>query len=61
MYLYKVAMDNYAALKSFMMEYPEFAKHPFYIFGESYAGIYIPTLALKVAADKDISFQVVII
>jgi len=53
----EVAMDNYAAIKSFFTEYPEFARRAFFLTGESYAGVYIPTLALKIAADKEINFQ----
>uniref|UniRef100_A0A7E4W707 Carboxypeptidase n=1 Tax=Panagrellus redivivus TaxID=6233 RepID=A0A7E4W707_PANRE len=47
------AEDNYQALLAFFKyKFPEFQGHDFYITGESYGGIYIPTLAVKVAADK---------
>jgi carboxypeptidase C (cathepsin A) len=41
----KTAYDNWTALKAFFAAYPEYAKNDFYIAGESYAGVYIPTLA----------------
>ncbi|XP_070575245.1 lysosomal protective protein-like isoform X2 [Ptychodera flava] len=53
----QVAEDNYQALKSFFALYPDFAKLPFFILGESYGGIYVPTLAVKVMADTAIKFQ----
>ena len=42
------AQDNYGALQAFFAGYPEFAANDFYITGESYAGIYVPTLAKAV-------------
>ncbi|KAJ8247371.1 hypothetical protein GJAV_G00245630 [Gymnothorax javanicus] len=45
----KVAADNYIALQSFFQKFPNFTKNEFYIFGESYGGIYVPTLTLTVA------------
>ncbi|VDD87490.1 unnamed protein product, partial [Enterobius vermicularis] len=41
----KVASDNWSALKEFFTAFPQFRKNDFYIAGESYGGIYVPTLA----------------
>ncbi|XP_055939275.1 lysosomal protective protein-like [Argiope bruennichi] len=43
-----VSYDNYVALQSFFEKFPEFKKNDFYITGESYGGIYIPTLSVRV-------------
>ncbi|XP_019954352.2 lysosomal protective protein [Paralichthys olivaceus] len=45
----QVAADNYAALQSFFNKFPNFTQNEFFIFGESYGGIYAPTLSLLVA------------
>uniref|UniRef100_A0A7E4W4E3 Carboxypeptidase n=1 Tax=Panagrellus redivivus TaxID=6233 RepID=A0A7E4W4E3_PANRE len=46
-----VAEDNYQALLYFFKyKFPEYRDNDFYITGESYSGIYIPMLAVKVAA-----------
>ncbi|XP_070760047.1 lysosomal protective protein isoform X2 [Enoplosus armatus] len=45
----QVAEDNYKALQSFFAKFPNFTKNEFFIFGESYGGIYAPTLSLRVA------------
>lgn len=42
------SQNNYGFLKNWMAAYSEFASNPFFITGESYAGIYIPTLAYRV-------------
>lgn len=44
----QVAEDNYKALLSFFAKFPNFTQNDFYIFGESYGGIYAPTLSLRV-------------
>ncbi|XP_049930985.1 cathepsin A-like [Epinephelus moara] len=45
----QVADDNYKALQSFFTKFPNFTQNEFFIFGESYGGIYAPTLSLRVA------------
>ena len=42
------ASDNHKALDAFFVAYPEYAKNEFFITGESYAGVYIPTLAYSI-------------
>ena len=42
------AVDNYNAVVDFFGKYPELQANSFYITGESYAGIYVPTLAKAV-------------
>ncbi|XP_040009848.1 cathepsin A-like isoform X2 [Xiphias gladius] len=48
----QVAADNYQALQSFFTKFPNFTQNEFFIFGESYGGIYAPTLSLQVAKGK---------
>ena len=43
-----VAQENLIALQSFFKKFPSLKDKDFYISGESYAGIYIPMLALEI-------------
>lgn len=43
-----VSYDNYVALQHFFEKFPQFKKNDFYITGESYGGIYVPTLSVRV-------------
>jgi serine carboxypeptidase-like clade 1 len=47
------AEDNFAALQLFYKGYPEFASNDLFISGESYAGAYVPMLALQVIAHNN--------
>ncbi|XP_024009668.1 serine carboxypeptidase-like 21 isoform X1 [Eutrema salsugineum] len=44
----KTASDSYAFLVEWFKMFPEFQSNPLFISGESYAGIYVPTLASEV-------------
>uniref|UniRef100_A0A8C1PJP3 Carboxypeptidase n=1 Tax=Cyprinus carpio TaxID=7962 RepID=A0A8C1PJP3_CYPCA len=55
--LTSVATNNYLALKEFFRLFPEFSKNEFFLTGESYGGIYIPTLAEIVMEDSSINLQ----
>ncbi len=42
------SLDNLDALLSFFQKFPEYRVHDLYISGESYAGVYVPYLALRI-------------
>ncbi|CAK7346132.1 unnamed protein product [Dovyalis caffra] len=44
----QTAADTHKFLLKWFQLYPEFVTNPFYVSGESYAGIYVPTLAAEV-------------
>ncbi|GIY64712.1 lysosomal protective protein [Caerostris darwini] len=43
-----VSYDNYIAVQNFFEKFPELKKNDFYIAGESYAGVYVSTLSMRV-------------
>ncbi|XP_023903562.1 serine carboxypeptidase-like 20 [Quercus suber] len=49
----KTASDTHTFLLKWFELYPEFLSNPFFIAGESYAGIYVPTLAHEVVKGID--------
>ncbi|CAG2110470.1 unnamed protein product [Medioppia subpectinata] len=44
----QVARDNVAAIECFYRKFPQFKTNDFYLMGESYAGIYVPTLSVQI-------------
>lgn len=44
----QTAYDNLMALESFFKKYSALKSNPFYVSGESYGGVYVPTLSLKI-------------
>uniref|UniRef100_A0A8C9DHM0 Carboxypeptidase n=1 Tax=Prolemur simus TaxID=1328070 RepID=A0A8C9DHM0_PROSS len=53
----EVAQSNFEALKDFFSLFPEYKDNPLFLTGESYAGIYIPTLAVLVMQDPSMNLQ----
>ncbi|XP_037535633.1 lysosomal protective protein [Nematolebias whitei] len=53
----EVSMNNYLALKEFFRMFSEFSKNELFLTGESYGGIYIPTLAERVMEDASLNLQ----
>mmetsp|Transcript_4641 Transcript_4641/g.16333 ORF Transcript_4641/g.16333 Transcript_4641/m.16333 type:complete len:463 (+) Transcript_4641:73-1461(+) len=49
----QTASDNYTFLQGFFNEFPEFSANNLYLTGESYAGVYVPTLANQIAFGSD--------
>nr|CAB3234489.1 lysosomal protective protein-like [Phallusia mammillata] len=43
-----VSMLNHNALVDFFKKFPEYASNPFFVTGESYGGIYVPTLSVRI-------------
>ncbi|XP_064639878.1 lysosomal protective protein-like isoform X2 [Lineus longissimus] len=53
----QASKDNYFAIMNFFAKFPEFRKNTFFISGESYGGIYVPTLSARVVENDMINFQ----
>lgn len=53
----EVSMKNYLALKRFFQLFPEYSSNALFLTGESYAGIYIPTLAQRVMEDDALNLK----
>lgn len=51
----ETALLNYNSLKAFFSLYTEYNNRDFYITGESYGGVYLPTLAMYLIQDKNIA------
>merc|ERR1712232_288217 len=42
------ALDNYEFLQGFFDVYDDFSSNEFWVTGESYGGVYVPTLAYQI-------------
>ncbi|OON23147.1 serine carboxypeptidase [Opisthorchis viverrini] len=53
------SLTNYHAMLSFMKKFPKYKGRDFYITGESYAGVYVPLLAVRFLENnfKDLSLK----
>lgn len=51
------ALENYLALKAFMQKFPHYKNNSLYLSGESYAGVYLPTLGVLVDKDPELNLK----
>lgn len=51
------AAQNHHALKSFLNKFPQYKKSDLYLTGESYGGVYLPTLAVLVDKDPEMNLK----
>lgn len=51
------ARENHLALRNFMKKFPQYKSNPLYLSGESYAGVYLPTLGVLVDMDPELNLK----
>ena len=49
----KTAVHNEIYLESWLQRFPQYGKNEWYLIGESYAGIYVPTLARRIMSNPN--------
>lgn len=54
---YTASASRAALVDFFTNKFPEFKSNPFYITGESYAGVYIPTLTKEILDNSDLNLK----
>ena len=53
----QTAADNLAALHAFFSKFPMYTVNDFYVSGESYGGVYVPTLSQKILGALQTTFE----
>ena len=53
----QTAVENWEALVAFFNEFPQYKTNDFYVTGESYGGIYVPTL-VQTIMDRQSQFSI---
>lgn len=51
------AKQNHNALRAFMKKFPQYSNNSLYMSGESYAGVYLPTLGQLVDKDRSLNLK----
>nr|CAX73718.1 Lysosomal protective protein precursor [Schistosoma japonicum] len=55
----QTALDNYHALLHFLEKFPEYEGRRLFVTGESYAGVYVPTLSLLLVNSSRFDFKAI--